>query len=145
MDDIHFYCVFCGAGLDADAEHAGKLCECPGCLRLTPAPAATNVRPKEWAITYPLEVFSVDVKFPCSKCGARLGADAKSAGSPVYCPVCKSIIHCPSLLFLLEPQSQPAPAAKQDAPRTVIHLSRAEIEFLGAMESSPGKGTRHAS
>jgi hypothetical protein len=137
MTEIHFYCVFCGSGINADPEHAGRLCPCPQCFRPTPAPAATSVAPERWAPTYPSDIYSVEIKFPCPKCGVRLGSDAKNAGEPVYCPACESTIRCPSPLFLIEPQPE--------APRTVIHLSREEMEFLAAPESPHGKAARHAS
>jgi|ERR1700677_722144 len=140
MSEIHFYCVFCGAGIDADSGREVR--ECPKCRRFTPVPAAPGVRPPSWGKTYPSGIFSVDIKFPCPECGERLAVDARYAGDPGICPRCSAKFQCPQLPF------STAPAAKADAPKEAgprIHLSREEIDFLSPLESSPGRTALHAS
>jgi hypothetical protein len=143
MNEIHFYCLFCGAGIDS--KPGLNVCECPKCTRFTPVPIAAGIFSPH-VETYPPDIISVEVKFPCPECGKRLEMDAWSAGKAGFCPLCSTEIQCPSLSFLIVSRPETAQAPKANAARIpLIHLSREEIEFLSLLESSGGRAARHAS
>ena len=88
-------------------------------------------------------VLSVEVKFPCAQCGARLGMDARDAGATGLCPVCSGKIKCPQIsLFVLPPDV--VPVRNEDAPRAPIRLTSEEIEFLSQLETTPLTAALHA-
>lgn len=95
--------------------------KCPSCSRETPVPAPPWRDATVWAKTYPPEIYSIEVRFPCPECGMRLAMDGRNAGDPGLCPTCGKEIRCPDLSFLAVSASAPAPPAR---------LSREEIAFL---------------
>ena len=139
MGEIPFYCVFCGIRIDADPKH--KVYECPNCLHFTPVPPVSGRQSSLWPETYPSDIISVEIKFPCPECDERLIVDARNAGKAGYCPLCSTEIQCPHLSFLIVPE----PGPKKDGAPTAIHLSPEEIDFLSPHESSHGKTALHAS
>lgn len=150
VDKIHFYCVFCGAGIDAESGQARRLCQCPKCSLPTPVPTPPHARPLPDGEMYAPGVLSVEIKFPCSRCGARLGVDARNAGEPGICPICSGKIKCPQLsLFVLPPDAVPVRKEEKETPRAPIRLSSEEIEFLSQLETAPapvnGAALLHAS
>jgi predicted RNA-binding Zn-ribbon protein involved in translation (DUF1610 family) len=131
MGQLKFYCIFCGIGIDAALADAGGVSRCPGCSRETPVPAAPSSTTPAWAKTYPPDVFTVEVRFPCPECGARLVMDGRNAGDPGLCPRCAREIRCPQLSFMAE-FATPPPAPAEEAARGPVRLTSEEIEFLRA-------------
>ena len=146
MSQLRFYCVFCGSGINADARSASNVCECPKCCRFTPVPVAPGGPSVPWATAYPPGILSVEIKFACPECGSRLGMEAHNAGDTVLCPVCYERIQCPNVSLRPVPAQEGVVAAsREDAGRTIIRLSREEIDFLSPEESPPRRTARHAS
>jgi hypothetical protein len=144
MSQIHFYCVFCGSGIDADPAQARKSCICPKCSRVTPVPVLPRAQAPSCDETYPPGIFSVEIKFACPECGGRLGMDVRNTGEAGLCPICYRKILCPDVSVLTAPSPGAVPAPKE-VDRTIIHLSREEINFLSQLESYQAKPVHHAS
>ncbi len=145
MNEVHFYCVFCGKGIDADSARDRRTFRCPGCSRTTPVPAAGDLK-SSWEEGYVFDLFAMDVKFPCPECGGRLAMDAKASGRAGTCPLCRKPIRCPRVSFeALPPASpMPMPPAPKEPARPVVRLSREEIDFLSELESTPAGNAVHA-
>jgi len=126
MNDSKIFCVFCGASISAKAGSTSDVLECPACSHLTPIPPAPGKESLRWAPIYPPDIVAVDVIFHCPKCETRLGSDARTAGTHVYCPPCGTRVQVPHLHQLIlstAEEKKPLPAAEAT-------LSAAELEFL---------------
>ena len=142
MNEVHFYCVFCGKGIDADPTRNLRTLRCAGCSRATPVPSAAGLK-SSWEEGYVFDLFAMDVKFPCPECGGRLAMDASASGRAGTCPICRKPITCPRVSFEARPLNAPAmPKAKPAQPFAV--LSSAEIDFLSELESTPAESALHA-
>ena len=147
MNTVHFYCVLCGSPMNAGADLAGNVCECPRCSRMVPVPAPIDSKSMTWPPTWPQDIISVEIKFPCPECKNRLEADARWAGAPVHCPECKEIIRVPNLASLINPSMKAAKISKANAARPLNNLSTEEVDFLNGpagVAEPPGKSTAHA-
>ena len=124
MPDLRCYCAVCGKGIDLAADFTGRLVECPGCRRTVPVPALAPGGSAETMAVYPREILSVEIRFLCGECGAKLMIDARWQGSALDCPKCRKHTRVPQWC------TSPAPASG-------ARLSEAEIEFLsGSTEAA---------
>jgi predicted RNA-binding Zn-ribbon protein involved in translation (DUF1610 family) len=132
MDEIHFYCIACGANLTSPADSAGGLCDCPRCERVTPIPPATTGR-----IQPATDILAIEIKFRTDCCGSKARADSRSQGLTFTCPNCQVQAQVP-LWNGLPPVAPPSAAAAR--PTTpIVRLSDEELAFLTAplRERSP--------
>ncbi len=85
---------------------------------------------------FPPAIVSVEIRFLCSTCGAKLIVDARWQGRAVTCLKCGVGTHVPFWSLHRPRSDSPSSAA---VPR--IQLSSAEIEFLsGAIDSPASAG-----
>lgn len=144
-DELRFFCVFCGNAIRQAAKDE-NMCFCPECRRMTPVPfpakAGGPLAEVARITLYPTAIFSVDIKFPCPKCKARLDVDARNAGVEGACPACGQKIVCPQLpAFLLNQNPRP----EADVETKVIRLTAEELDFLNSPASPPVPTAAHAS
>ena len=91
---------------------------------------------------FPPEILAVEVKFLCTSCQSRLGADARWEGRGVTCPVCGDKTHVPrwSNVSQWPRAADVAPGAKTPGIPDAS-LSSEEIEFLShPAPANPGAG-----
>ena len=121
MPDLAFHCVVCGRKLHTSAEPAGGVVECPHCLRVVPVPALVTPDFLPCApVAFPSEILSVEMKFLCVKCDAKLEVDVRMENRNVACPKCAAAIRVPRL----RPEARLAASPL---------LSLAETEFLSGL------------
>lgn len=125
MSSSRFHCAICGTGLSVGAESLGRLTECPACHHVVPVPAVLEGRPGAVAALplLPRNVLSLEIKFLCPDCGAKLRIDARLEGQSVDCPKCTHQIRIPAW------SAAPSHPRAGGLSRTA-ELSEAEIEFL---------------
>ena len=148
MPHIRFYCVICGTSMQASAESANDIVECPNCARVVPVPKLTSLSGQMTgcAPVFPPEVLDIEVKFLCTACNNRLRADARWEGRSVICPVCTEKTRVPRWSSVAQwsrlPDGNPPPARGVGASpeAAAVSLSLEEIEFL-SQATPPGKGT----
>jgi DNA-directed RNA polymerase subunit RPC12/RpoP len=89
---------------------------------------------------FPPEILAVEVKFLCTSCQSRLGADARWQGRGVLCPVCGDKTRVP--LWSNIPGWSPTPETSQGAKAPLtVKLSSEEIAFLSQpTAANPGAG-----
>jgi predicted RNA-binding Zn-ribbon protein involved in translation (DUF1610 family) len=122
MDEIHFYCIACGAKLTAGAESAGGLCDCPQCHHPAPIPRAAQSR-----VVPSTDVIAIEIKFRTACCGTKVRVDSRSQGLTFNCPNCQAQSQVPVWNGLPSPSS-----AKPGGPAPVVRLSEEEYAFLSA-------------
>ena len=90
MPTIRFFCVICGTALKGTTESPTSVVECHSCSRHVPVPRLADVPGSSvgCAPVFPPEILAVEVKFLCTSCQSRLGADARWEGRGVICSVC---------------------------------------------------------
>ena len=118
MNEVHFYCLHCASPMEAPKDRTNDISECPRCLRVVPIPPESANEFTEWPRTYPADIISVEIKFPCPQCASKLEIDARNAGATVYCPVCTNEIKAPHLAFVIMPPHTTAPAKKIEFAKT---------------------------
>ena len=122
MPDLAFHCVVCGSKLHTSAEPAGGVVECPHCLRVVPVPSLVSPDFLPCApVAFPPGILSVEMKFLCTKCDAKLEVDVRMQDRDVACPQCEAAIRVPRLR-VVSPQLSATPL-----------LSLAETEFLSGL------------
>src|SRR5260221_150451 len=90
MDRISFSCPGCAAKLGVDSALRGRTITCPKCKNKAPVPAFEVVEepapspPPPPPPPAPVEL----LRFPCSKCGAKLRVSPELTGRAVPCPKC---------------------------------------------------------
>lgn len=132
MSEIRFFCVLCGTPVKTGREHGGQLFECPKCRRAVPVPPAPGTTSLKWVDMYPPDITAIDIIFPCPVCRARLGSDARTAGTYVWCPPCGSRVQVPHLASLIVSTPSVNDASKNGsiAPIAAAKLTAEEIDFL---------------
>ena len=121
MPDLAFHCVVCGRKLHTSAEPAGGVVECPHCLRVVPVPSLVSPDFLPCApVAFPPEILSVEMKFLCVKCDAKLEVDVRMENRNVACPKCAAAIRVPRLRTEARLAASPL-------------LSLAETEFLSGL------------
>ena len=90
MPTIRFFCVICGTALEGHTDSSTGVAECHSCARHVPVPHLAQVPALNAASVpaFPPEILAMEVKFLCTSCHSRLGADARWEGRGVMCPVC---------------------------------------------------------
>jgi len=90
MPTIRFFCVICGTALKGTTDSPTGVIECHACARHVPVPKLADAAGSAAGCVpaFPPEVLAVEVKFLCTSCKSRLGADARWEGRGVICPVC---------------------------------------------------------
>jgi len=133
MPTIRFFCVICGTALEGSTESTTGVAQCHSCAHHVPVPHLADV-PELCAApvpAFPPEVLAMEVKFLCTSCQSRLGADARWEGRGFVCPVCGDKTRVPRWSRV---QHWPRPAEsalKAKAKRTAdATLSPEEIAFL---------------
>ena len=133
MPTIRFFCVICGTALEENTDSSTGVVECHSCARHVPMPHPANVPSPAAACVpvFPPEILAVEVKFLCTSCQSRLGADARWEGRGVVCPVCGDKTRVPrwSGLPHLPHAAEIAPKAKAPGVAKAT-LSSEEIAFL---------------
>ena len=123
MPDLAFHCVVCGRKLHTSAEPAGGVVECPHCWRVVPVPALVTPDFLPCApVAFPPEILSVEMKFLCAQCDAKLEVDVRMENREVACPKCAAAIRVPRL------RAEPPPIGA-----ATPLLSLAETEFLSGL------------
>ena len=151
MPTICFYCVICGTALHASSESADDLMQCRSCSRHVPVPRLSSLlgKGREYLPVFPPEVLELTVKFHCTKCGSRLGADARWEGRGMACPDCGAGIRIPRWSMgpgwarvAAADSRVPMPPTRSAADLEAATLSNEEIAFLSAPDSEkPGAVT----
>jgi hypothetical protein len=126
MDEIHFYCIACGANLSAGAESAGGFCDCPRCLRASPIPSAESHQ----RIVPSKEILAIEIKFRTACCGNKVRVDARSQGLTFKCPTCQASAQVPVWDGALPVAVAGAPVNGPVVP--LVRLSEEEYAFLSA-------------
>jgi len=148
MNEVHFYCVFCGSPMKAGDDFQTDVRECARCFRVVPVPPGPAGVSSQWPQVYPADIIAIEIKFPCTQCGSKLEVDAREAGATVYCPICTSEIKAPHLAFLIMPPLSAAPKSKIEFARPAATLSPQEIDFLNNVKpdarSSPVRSPSNA-
>ena len=124
MADPGFHCVICGTRHEITSDFAGRVMECPNCLRIVPVPSLFT-QPHEEAgcvAALPEGILAVEIKILCGTCDRKLRLDARLEGKMVTCPICSTQIRVPEW-------SRPPGSGTRGK---VTALSAAEIEFLSA-------------
>ena len=131
MPSIRFFCVICGTALKGTTDSPGDVVECHSCGRHVPVPRLANVTGPSagCAPVLPPEILALEVKFLCTSCQSRLGADARWEGRGVICPVCGDKTRVPQWSNLSQWPFKPEAAQGAKTPGTV-KLSSEEIAFL---------------
>jgi DNA-directed RNA polymerase subunit RPC12/RpoP len=125
MSAIECHCALCGKKMLVLRELAGRMTKCPACARDVPIPGFSQAdRPYGSLPDLPAGILSLELKFLCRNCGARLVIDARQEGQSVYCPACKEAVSVP---FWSGRHS-----LVRAAQRAVSVLSQDEIQFLCA-------------
>jgi DNA-directed RNA polymerase subunit RPC12/RpoP len=128
MNRIDFFCVFCGASMSAKEDTEAAVLPCPACSHLSPVPPPPGTKSLRWTELYPPDIVAVDVIFHCPKCDARLGSDARTAGTFVYCPPCGTKVKVPHLEHLIVPAGEAVEkTVSREAP---VKLTAEEVNFL---------------
>jgi DNA-directed RNA polymerase subunit RPC12/RpoP len=94
------------------------------------------------AVVFPPEILAMEVKFLCTSCQSRLGADARWEGRGVICPVCGDKTRVPRWSGIMrgQPRADFAQGAKAAA-FSDGKLSSDEIAFLSEpAPTTPGAG-----
>jgi hypothetical protein len=92
---------------------------------------------------FPPQVLGLEVKFLCTVCQSRLGADVRWEGRGVICPVCGDRTRVPRCTGAVR-WPRPADMAQNPKAKAIsdVKLSSEEIAFLSEPAStSPGAGT----
>lgn len=138
LNTVHFYCVLCGTSMKASPEIAGDLAECPGCQRMVPMPPPPGEKSVSWAASYPSDIFSVEIKFPCPECGGRLGIDARRSGMAVYCPLCDRVVRVPHIASVAD-LAPSTTGEKTVVTHPLPRLTAEEIHFLSGNVPEPDR------
>lgn len=131
MPTIRFFCVICGTALKGVTDPPTGVVECHSCARHVPVPTLADVAGGSagCAPAFVPEVLALEVKFLCTSCQSRLGADARWEGRGVICPVCGDKTRVPQWSNVSRWPLTPEAAHDTKAPGTV-RLSSEEIAFL---------------
>jgi len=90
------------------------------------------------AVVFPPEVLAMEVKFLCTSCKSRLGADARWEGRGVICPVCGDRTRVPRWsACTLGPRMADGAESAKTMRFSDAKLSSEEIAFLSEAASSP--------
>ena len=145
MPTIRFFCVICGTALKATTDTPTGVVECHSCARHVPVPVLANApgHAAGCAPVFPPEVLALELKFLCTSCQSRLGADARWEGRGVICPVCGDRTRVPRWSGVAEWPRTAETAQKTRAPGIPdATLSSEEIAFLThPAPQNPGAGT----
>ncbi len=87
--------------------------------------------------SYPENVLSVDIRFPCAECGKKLQIDIHAAGNRVNCVHCKTRITVPEIPKCVSELVWDGPDAGP-APKGGLFLTEEEIAFLTQEEVKSG-------
>jgi DNA-directed RNA polymerase subunit RPC12/RpoP len=136
MADIRFRCSGCNAKLKISDDAAGSEVPCPFCkksLRVPPSSELLEIRPFE----YPPDVLSIDMKFLCPECRAKLSIEISEAGGRALCPACGKSIRAPALPPPLRPAMRAQGGGGAERPagsRGPAMLTPDEVAYLTATE-----------
>ena len=125
MPTNRFSCVTCGTALSqtTDAPTGGS--QCRSCAFTFSVPNFTSMS------VFPPEVLALEVKFLCTSCQSRLGADARWEGRGVICPVCGDKTRVPLWSSILpRPPAPDVPGSGKAMAFSDTTLSTDEIAFL---------------
>ena len=138
MPTIRFFCVICGTALKGNTDSPNGVVECHSCARHVPVPMLAEAPgPAVGCVpAFPPEILAVEVKFLCTSCKSRLGADAHWEGRGVICPVYGDTTRVPRWSGGSQWPLTPESANGTKLPGAV-KLSPEEIEFLS--QSAPAK------
>jgi hypothetical protein len=125
MPALECHCALCGEKMRVQPELAGRMAECPACLRDVPVPGVPQGgRGSVGLPDLPAGILCLDVKFLCRDCGARLVIDGRWEGRAVDCPACNALLSVPVW--------SGRRALERNSRRAVPALSQDEIHFLSA-------------
>ena len=143
MPTIRFFCVICGTALTGIADTPAGVVVCHSCARHVPVPRLVDVPgPSVGCVpVFPPEILAVEVKFLCTSCRSRLGADARWEGRGVICPVCGDKTTVPRWSSV-EAWLLTAETANKKTAAGTVRLSTEEIDFLSQPTPAvPAAGT----
>ena len=139
MPTIRFFCVICGTALKRTTDTPTGVVECHSCARHVPVPRLADAPglSARCAPAFPPEILAVEVKFLCTSCQSRLGADARWEGRGVICPVCGDKTQVPRWSRVSQwPRAEAGAKGTGSADAT---LSSEEIAFLSSpAPTNPG-------
>lgn len=129
MSTISFYCVICGAALEAPVDSRYDLTSCSSCSRHVPVPRPVSPVGNftRFEAVLPSSILELSLTFECHACHSRLQTDARQEGRSIVCPTCSESTAIPrwSTVPLWRSEETEAKAGVV-TPR----LSAEEIEFL---------------
>lgn len=127
MPDIRFRCSECRSKLKIGDTSAGQTVTCPVCRAALKAPTVSDPDLVPTATTLPPGVLSVEMKFLCPECSAKLCVDIRDCGTRATCPACAKGIQVPDLPVM----TKPPPSSS--GTRAAL-LTEDEIAFLSVTE-----------
>lgn len=136
MPTNRFFCVTCGTALSGITDSSTGGIQCPSCARANPIPIFAG------AVVLPSDILAMEVKFLCTSCQSRLGADARWEGRGVICPVCGDKTRVPRWSgFTHGSRTADVAQGAKAAALSDANLSSEEIAFLSEPTPTiPGAG-----
>lgn len=138
MEQIEFYCAFCGDSLRAPPDSAGAPIRCPACHSLgsVPLKPVQSEEAADGSKVFSSELLSIEIRFRCGACRQKLQVSMQSAGKILNCPACRALVKAPKWPGAL------AQRHAADSPTSYLaELTLQEVELLSAVPDEDERKT----